>query len=278
MKKIIRILPIALLIVSSNIFGQDFQGVATYKYQRKMDVKLDSSQISPDMQKQIMAMMKKQFEKTYVLTFSKNESLYKEDKPLESPQLSGVRVVVANGQGSDIMYKNIKNGNFSNQNEILGKVFLIEDDIVNHDWKLSSETKNIGEYTCFKATTTVERPRQRQIVQGGRSASNNSSQNTNDTSQMEEITVTAWYTTQIPVNNGPGKYQGLPGLILEVNDGTETMLCNKVVLNPKNRISIKKPVKGQKVNQKEYDKILAKKRKEMGVGNGQRVRIRDNRN
>jgi GLPGLI family protein len=46
----------------------------------------------------------------------------------------------------------------------------------------------------------------------------------------KETIVTAWYTPEIPVNQGPDKYWGLPGLILEVNDG-KTVLCSKVVLN-----------------------------------------------
>ena len=31
------------------------------------------------------------------------------------------------------------------------------------------------------------------------------------------IEVTAWYTPEIPINQGPADYWGLPGLILEVN-------------------------------------------------------------
>ena len=40
----------------------------------------------------------------------------------------------------------------------------------------------------------------------------------------EEETITAWYTLDIPVNNGPSRYHGLPGLILEVNDGSDNYL------------------------------------------------------
>ena len=50
---------------------------------------------------------------------------------------------------------------------------------------------------------------------------------------MKEITISAWYTPQIPVSAGPGNYHGLPGLILEVNDGSETVICSKIVINPK---------------------------------------------
>ena len=80
---------------------------------------------------------------------------------------------------------------------------------------------------------------------------------------MEEYTVTAWYTPQIPVSSGPRSYHGLPGLILEINDGSETMICSKIVLNPKDKLSISEPSKGKKVNQKEFYEIMEKKMKEM---------------
>ena len=52
----------------------------------------------------------------------------------------------------------------------------------------------------------------------------------------KEITITAWYSPEIPVSQGPENYWGLPGLILEVNDGKTTILCSKVVLNLKDKV------------------------------------------
>jgi GLPGLI family protein len=80
---------------------------------------------------------------------------------------------------------------------------------------------------------------------------------------METITVTAWYTPQIPVPNGPGTYDGLPGLILEVNDSELTILCSKVVLNPSKGVDVEEPKGGKVVTQEEYDKIMDKKMQEM---------------
>jgi GLPGLI family protein len=86
----------------------------------------------------------------------------------------------------------------------------------------------------------------------------------------KEITITAWYTPEIPVNQGPEGYWGLPGLILEVNDGKTTILCSKVVLNPKDKAEIKAPNNGKEVSQKEYDEIVTKKMEEMSeMGRGQ---------
>ncbi|HEU4495991.1 MAG TPA: GLPGLI family protein, partial [Flavobacterium sp.] len=53
-------------------------------------------------------------------------------------------------------------------------------------------------------------------------------------------------------------YWGLPGLILEANDGNTTILCSKIILNPKEKIEIKKPNKGKKVNRKQYEEITSK--------------------
>ncbi len=77
------------------------------------------------------------------------------------------------------------------------------------------------------------------------------------------ITVTAWYTPQIPVNQGPGDYWGLPGLILEVNANRTTILCSKIVLNPDEKEDIKIPAKGKEVTRAEYNDIMKKKMEEM---------------
>jgi GLPGLI family protein len=86
----------------------------------------------------------------------------------------------------------------------------------------------------------------------------------------KEITITAWYTPEIPVNQGPEGYWGLPGLILEVNDGKTVILCSKVVLNSKDKVEIKAPNNGKEISQKEYDETVTKKMQEMQEMNGGR--------
>jgi GLPGLI family protein len=62
--------------------------------------------------------------------------------------------------------------------------------------------------------------------------------------------VTAWYTPEIPVNQGPDKYWDCR-FDLEVNDGKKVILCSKVVLNPKTKSEIKAtPTKGKEISQK----------------------------
>ncbi|PHK25603.1 hypothetical protein VF13_42465, partial [Nostoc linckia z16] len=58
-------------------------------------------------------------------------------------------------------------------------------------------------------------------------------------------------------------YWGLPGLILEVNDGRTAILCTKVILNPKEKAEIKAPTSGEKVTQAKFDEIVTKKAQEM---------------
>ena len=77
------------------------------------------------------------------------------------------------------------------------------------------------------------------------------------------IEVVAWYTPQIPINQGPDDYWGLPGLILEINADRTTILCTKIVMNPEEKENIDKPEKGEEVTQAEYTKIITKKMQEM---------------
>lgn len=269
------VLAIALLLTCySN--AQDFQGVATYKSKRKIDIKLDSSQMSSEMHQRMIEMMKKQFEKTFKLSFNKEESIYKEEEKLETPQPGGMQMVVINTEGSDILYKNTKDSRYANQNESFSKIFLIKDSLQTYDWKLSSETKNIGEYTCYKATFS----REVEVVESRISVNGDNDEEDEDAEpKMETRVTTAWYTPEISVNNGPGNYHGLPGLILEVNDGSETVICSRIVLNPKDKVKISEPTKGKEITQEAYDKVMEKKLKEMQErynprGDGESIEIR----
>ena len=89
----------------------------------------------------------------------------------------------------------------------------------------------------------------------------------------KETTITAWYAPEIPVNQGPESYWGLPGLILEASDGKTTILCSKIVLNPKDKTEIKAPTNGKEISQAAYDETVVKKMQELremnqGKGNG----------
>lgn len=263
MKVLINLSLTLSFMLSSIVYGQDIQGIATYKTQRKMEVELDSSHVNDAMREQIMVMLKKQFEREYTLEFTKDESIYKEEEKLDAPRntMSGGMMFVAIGGGeSDILYKNLAENRFANQNEMFSKQFLIKDSIASREWKLEKETKNIGQYSCFKATYTYERERMRMRTSGTNAETDSTDE---EEVEMETITVTAWYTPQIPVKNGPGSYDGLPGLILEIGDGELSILCSKVVFNPKNGLDIKEPHKGKVVTQAVYDEIMEKKMEEM---------------
>ena len=251
-----------LLCSTFSLFAQDFQGVATYKTQRKLDLKIDSTQVGGgEMQKQIMDMLKKEFQKTFILTFDKNTSVYKEDEALAPPSTGSRMIFISSDGGSDVLFKDIKNQSITNQKETFGKQFIIKDRLKPIEWELHSDTKNIGNYTCYKATYTKEI--EESMMTFSSSDEEQKEEEPTTAPVMKTITVTAWYTPQIPVSNGPESYQGLPGLILEVNDGDLTILCSKITINPKKAIEISEPKKGKQVTQEEYDSIMLKKMEEM---------------
>ena len=136
---------------------------------------------------------------------------------------------------------------------------------------MGSETKQIGNYTCFKATLTKKTDefdwasmRRRRNNDNEKPKDTTNTRTVSDEVEMpKEITITAWYTPQIPVSNGPGEYWGLPGLILEINSDRTTILCSEIVLNPEEKVAISAPDKGKEVSREEYNAIVKKKMQEM---------------
>jgi GLPGLI family protein len=67
---------------------------------------------------------------------------------------------------------------------------------------------------------------------------------------------TVWYTLDIPLPFGPKEFVGFPGLVIEVEDHNLTYKVRKIKLNPQKEITLKKPIKGKKMSQNEYDKVV----------------------
>ncbi|WNH09036.1 GLPGLI family protein [Thalassobellus suaedae] len=261
-----------LLFVSLVSFSQnDFQGKAFYESKTTVDMNnFGGGQLSEERKKQIADRMKSALEKTFILTFNQSESVYKEEEKLEAPgQGGGMRFGMMTGAGGT-QYKNVKEQKVLKEQDFFGKQFLINDSLQKLEWELGAETKTIGKYTCFKATAikTVEgfdmtRFRRRDDNEKPKDSTNTKNEETKDADTPREIEVTAWYTPQIPINQGPDVYWGLPGLILEISADRTTILCSKIILNPSEKETIKVPSKGKEVTQKEYDAIVKKKTEEM---------------
>ncbi|MDT0555867.1 GLPGLI family protein [Patiriisocius hiemis] len=272
--KTLSIVLLAFSLSLGNLIAQEISGIATYKTNRKVDLKMDGDGVTEAMQEQIQAQLRKQFQKEYTLTFTKDESIYKEVEGLNTPDplasSGGMQITISGG--NENFYRNIKENRYVDETEIMSKPFLVKDTLEKPEWELTKESKNIGNYTCFKATYS------REVEEETFDSA------TDSIVKIKKQRVTnAWYTLDIPLQHGPGRHWGLPGLILEVTDGDMTILCSKIVLNPEKEIVIEEPSKGKEVTQEAFNEIQEKKSQEMmerfqsdsrrGDGNSFKIRI-----
>ena len=255
---------------------KEFQGLAIYESKTstaEMSKRMDGNkELTPEIKKMIEERMKGMFEKTFILNFDRSASIYKEEEKLDAPGTSGnMRMMSSMMGGGGTYYKNVKEKVYSVDKEFMGKEFLVKDVLPTLEWKMESETKLVGGYTCYKATAVkpvdgsdFRNMRAKEEKKDDKKEEKAQTTNFMDDFEMpKEVVITAWYTPEIPVNQGPEGYWGLPGLILEVNDGKTIILCSKVVMNTKEKAEIKAPSKGKEVTQKEYDEIVVAKMKEM---------------
>lgn len=266
---------LVLLFVTSLSYSQEFQGKAYYfsKTIFSDDLKEENSEskkkVDPAFEKALQEALKEASEKSYLLTFNKSECIYEQEQQLEKPKAASgemqISVSISSSEGRK--YINAKNKTSSIEDAILGKEFIIVENIEKPDWKLVDETKKIGDYTCFKAKLTIPVSDKQKKEYEEFLKKEEIKSSLFKMEEPKEKIITAWYTPEIPVSFGPNNYWGLPGLILEINEPETIILCSKVVLNSKGT-TIKIPNKGQKVSQKEFDAIQKKKYDSMKDENG----------
>lgn len=251
-----RIIYIFTFFFSLAFFAQNTKGTASYVVKISTNKDFFKDRKVPEQAKQrFMEMQNKLSVKNYLLAFDKEVSLFVEieEEPEETPgddrskRRGGMMRMMMSSQNSGTIYKNGTENKLVAQKEIYGKQFLIKDALPKLDWAMENEVKMIGKYTCFKATTLLTKE----------------VENKEGEKEKIEVLVTAWYTVEIPVNQGPDMYWGLPGLILELHEGDgKVMICSKIQFGGED-IEIEAPTKGKKISLEKYKTTLAKKAKEV---------------
>jgi GLPGLI family protein len=140
----------------------------------------------------------------YELNFTNNKSTYK--KIIEQNDNEYIETI--NGyvekEVIPIFNYNTTNKEFIYQLKVaLDQVVVVDTLSVLH-WDIFEETKKIGDFNCIKAKTTIHK-----------------------------VNYTAWFCPEIPVEFGPWKLRGLPGLILEAHDDSNhyQLYAEKVITN-----------------------------------------------
>jgi len=185
-----------------------------------------------------------------LLLFNNNKSLYTSYSKREQAEIIKQNTQAAKANGSNIVrmkaYGPITTENiftYLRPNERIleeqfhGDKFIIKEALPNIPWKIKQETKVIKGFTCQKAVGICK----------GRS-------------------YTAWFTSEIPVNFGPWKLHGLPGLIMEAYDANKwiSFKCLEISKSKTNltdqRLEI--PV-GIKATREQYNKMV--KASQLGI-------------
>lgn len=180
----------------------------------------------------------------YVLFYQDGVSLYiKDEKRVnvdEDINLVGHQTKkIEIGKNSGGIYKNQLTKEYLQEADVLGKRFLVKDLLHPYSWNLTEQEKLIGNFKVIKATATIN-----------------------------DDHVEAWYAVDLPIQDGPNYYYGLPGLIIELHTDKKSYYALEVEKNA-DKIKFDKPSRGERVTRFEYQKILKKKIDDLkrGIGN-----------
>lgn len=138
-------------------------------------------------------------------------------------------------------YRNSETNKFIEQQDFMGKPFLIKGEPEKITWKMSGDMKIIMNYPCLKATY-----------------------------EDSTETLEAWFTTEIPASIGPEKYGQLPGMILELTSkkNKKTLTATAIEFKEIDSTELSEPVEGKEVTREEYNKIVKRKMEEMRENGG----------
>lgn len=180
---------------------------------------------------------------TFNLDFNENESIFYLSQSLISEHEDQNRKKYVTGlfYGYDKIYVNKKKDKLTEQLYYPFGTLLKFKKASFIEWKLTKETKDISGYKCYKATYTyIQKWRGKEFP----------------------WEVIAWYSPEIPIQYGPIRYSGLPGLILELKEDKRGFVVDKINFY-KDAVNIKEPNKGKVLTDKEIVKRQKKVKRQL---------------
>lgn len=168
----------------------------------------------------------------FILTFNKEGSTYIRKEKTENYGYSW-------DEEEDIFIRDHIGKKTKDIRILLGKKYIIEDEIPKMKWKILNELKDIEGYVCMKAETK-------------------------DT--VNNVVIHAWFTDKIPVMSGPEGFSGLPGMILalDFNDDDVNIVATKVDMAPQKPVVLPIPqkIKGKSIL---YAEFYSRKKKHINL-------------
>ncbi len=233
MKNIVLILIINLLFFEGNA-----QTSGKITYREVLNTKPDMKQAEKQGWAQWAEMIPESMTFKKLLVYNEKTSMYSnikvEQDDTENNRMK--RMMMRYSNANNQTYRNTEKNTFVEQEEFMGKIFLIKGEPKKLKWKMTGDMKIIMSYPCIKATyhDSVE-------------------------------TLEAWFTTEIPISIGPEKYGELPGIILELTSkkNKKTLTATNIEFVEIDSSELSEPTEGKEVTREEYRVIVKKKMQEM---------------
>lgn len=230
----------SIVFFFNNVKAQDLNGLVTYK-KKILEFQSESKSFQVNKEKRpiyynnvvrIEQNVKVLLEDlTFNMIFNSDESFFKVEPQLEIENNSYYEFALG-PDGNDVHYCNIKQSINIIQRDAYGELFIIE--MPETKWELLNDTKQIGGYTCYKATTIRLSKNSKGVI---------------------KMPVEVWYTPEISIPYGPIGYNGLPGLIMELTMLNFSYYVEKIELNSEKNYKISKPTRGKNVTKDKFETI-----------------------
>lgn len=249
MKSLLSILSLVLVFVQ--IQAQDILSVE-YESYLKFDIEklqirvegagIDMNEIKRDMEQKMKEPV------FYNLILNNQESTFNYIEKISNDQSEGFGINLAVKANEGVLYKDFQNNFSLREMSSFNNKCLVKDSIKKYDWKISKESKELLGYQVRKAEVEID----------------------------SITTAVAWYAPKLNFKNGPEVYDGLPGLILEIqinkqnpNSGLSTRSYTAIAVKIEDKKKISPPQKGKVISKTEFEEVRKEqmeKRKSMFEG------------